>query len=393
MSVRSTLNASHRDHAARMTRHTRDPRVAHLIETDILGGAERMLVHLAGALGSHGWGNVAFLPGGREGWLTRQLEAAGVTVEHVRFGQPFSPRFARDLAQAFERHEITVAHSHEFAMACYGAWAARRVGIPHLFTMHGGRDYAKRLRRRLALRLAAMLSQRVVAVSDAVAERLASDLWLPRSRITTIVNGIPGEPLTRGTLREELRLAPDARLIVSVGTMFPVKGHRYLVEALARLVARHSTAHVAIAGRSETETEAVRALAAALGVADRMHLLGPRDDVSNVLASADVFALPSLSEGLPLALLEAMFSALPIVASAVGEVPVVLDGGSAGILVPPGDVGALATALERLLADPADARALGQRAARRAAAEYGLERMVTGYTALYQAVQRRSTAG
>jgi glycosyltransferase involved in cell wall biosynthesis len=376
-----------------MIRRMPAPRLAHLIETDIMGGAERMLVHLAKALRAQGWTNVAFLPAGRDGWLTRELEAADVTVEHFNLRRPFSPSFARNLARSLRRHQITVAHSHEFAMAFYGAWAARHAGIPHLFTMHGGRDYAHRLRRRIALRLAAMLSQRVVAVSDAVAARLARDLWLPRSRITTIVNGIPCQPLARGTLGEELGLPSDTRLIVSVGTLFPVKGHRFLVEALGRLVTRHASLHVAIAGRRETETEPLRTLAAELGVADRVHLLGPRADVSNVLASADLFALPSLSEGLPLALLEAMFAARPIVASAVGDVPAVLEGGRAGILVPPGDAGALAAALERLLADPAGAQALGQRAARRAAAEYSLERMVAGYAGLYQAVQPRATVG
>src|SRR4029077_1951647 len=132
MTQPSTLKGPTRGHVAPLIRDVTEPRVAFLIETDILGGAEQMLVHLAGALRARGWVNVAFLLGGREGWLTRALEAADVPVEHLRFGQPFSPRFARDLADAFRRHEITVAHSHEFAMACYGAWAARRIGIPHL---------------------------------------------------------------------------------------------------------------------------------------------------------------------------------------------------------------------------------------------------------------------
>ena len=111
--------------------------------------------------------------------------------------------------------------------------------------------------------------------------------------------------------------------------------------------------------------------------------------MSNVLASADIFALPSLSEGLPLALLEAMFAARPIIASAVGEVPVALEHGQAGVLVPPGDVAALADALDRLLADLAGAQALGECAARRAAATYGLERMVDSYVRLYESVTGR----
>jgi glycosyltransferase involved in cell wall biosynthesis len=106
--------------------------------------------------------------------------------------------------------------------------------------------------------------------------------------------------------------------------------------------------------------------------------------VSNVLAAADVFALPSLSEGLPLALLEAMLAERPIVASNVGEIESVLEGGEAGLLVAPGDVDGLAAALDRLLSDRATAQRLAERAARRARADYTLERMTARYDALYQ---------
>jgi glycosyltransferase involved in cell wall biosynthesis len=358
-----------------------------LIETDVLGGAERMIVLLAGALRARGWSNVAFLPAGHDGWLTRHLDAVGVTVEHYHLPRPFSPAFAHRLAAALRRHRIAVAHSHEFTMGFYGAWAAQRAGVPHVFTMHGGRYYAARLRRRVALRLAASRSDRIVAVSAAVAAQLARDLWLAPSRITTIPNGVAFETPPRATLREELGLPPGALLIVAVGTLFPVKGHRYLVEALAQLGARQPPLHLAIAGREDQAP--LRALTLTLGVADRVHLLGARADVPNVLASADVFALPSLSEGLPLALLEAMFAGLPIVASSVGEVPTALEQGRAGVLVPPGDAAALAAALERVLTDRTEARALGQRAALRAAAEYGLEQMVGKYAALYDAVRLR----
>jgi glycosyltransferase involved in cell wall biosynthesis len=112
-------------------------------------------------------------------------------------------------------------------------------------------------------------------------------------------------------------------------------------------------------------------------------LLGLRSDIGNLLAGADLFVLPSLSEGLPLALLEAMLATRPIVATTVGEVPTVLNGGRAGVLVPPGDAAALAGAVADLLCDPARARRLGAAAALRAADEYTLDRMTERYVALY----------
>jgi glycosyltransferase involved in cell wall biosynthesis len=114
-----------------------------------------------------------------------------------------------------------------------------------------------------------------------------------------------------------------------------------------------------------------------------MHLLGLRDDVADLLASADAFVLPSRSEGLPLALLEAMFAGLPIVATRVGEVPAALADGDAGLLVEPGHPGELAGAIDRLLRDAELARRLGGRARVRALAEFDVTRMAARYESLY----------
>ena len=171
-----------------------------------------------------------------------------------------------------------------------------------------------------------------------------------------------------------------------------MKGHRHLIEALSLLAGRHPRVHVAIAGRGELR-DALLARARDLGVAGRVHLIGLRSDVPAVLAAADVFVLPSLSEGLPLALLEAMFAGRPIVASAVGEVSAALAQGAAGMLVPAGDPQALAAALDGLLSEPRRARELGHAAARRAAAEYEISRMVRRYVDLYEeALGRRAAA-
>jgi glycosyltransferase involved in cell wall biosynthesis len=148
------------------------------------------------------------------------------------------------------------------------------------------------------------------------------------------------------------------------------------------LAARCPHLHVAIAGRGALE-ERLRVRAAELGVGHRLHLLGLRSDIGNVLAGADVFVLPSLSEGVPLALLEAMLAERPIVATTAGDVPTVLDGGRAGVLVPPGDAAALANALGALLDDPAEARRLSEAAVRRARLEYSLQQMTERYAELY----------
>lgn len=364
-------------------------RVAHLIETDGPGGAERIVADLASTLQAAGWSNVVFVPKDGEGWLAAQLEGSGVSIEHFVIERPLSLSCLRQLTDAFRRHRIDVAHSHEFSMAVYGAAAARRAGIPHVITMHGGRYYAGRLQRRLALRMALSLSGRTVAVSQELAGALSRDLHVPRSRIRVIMNGVRAVVGQPSRLREELRLAADDRLLLSVGNLYPVKGHEHIIDALAHLGRRHSNVHLAISGRGDL-AQSLAERAAARGIAERVHLLGLRSDVQAILREADLFVLPSLNEGLPLALLEAMFAERPIIASAVGEVRKVLDGGAAGVLVAPGDSSALASAIDALLGDVTRAAALASAGRRRAEACYSLRRMAHHYARTYRALVRRA---
>jgi glycosyltransferase involved in cell wall biosynthesis len=364
-------------------------RIAQLIESDGPGGAEQVVVDLAIGLQETGAHSVVFLPRHGEGWLAGQLAGSGVAVEHFELKGPISPACARSLACAFERHRIDVAHSHEFSMAVYGAGASWLAGVHHLVTLHGSRYYAGRLQRRAALRAAIALSDSIVAVSRSLASDLSRDLLVRRSRVQVIANGVRAVGGDGSAVRQQLGLGPDDRLVVAVGNLYPVKGHGYLIEAVAQLADRHPRLHLAIAGRGQLAAE-LSAQARQRGVADRVHLLGLRADVGAVLAAADVFALPSLSEGLPLALLEAMFAARPIVASDVGEVAVALGHGEAGLLVPPGDAAALGAAVDCLLTNPAQASRLVAGAQHRAASEYQRCHMVRRYRSLYERAVSRS---
>jgi glycosyltransferase involved in cell wall biosynthesis len=357
--------------------------IAHLIECDGPGGAERIVAALAASLQAAGSHNVVFLPANGEGWLARELEGSGVAIEYFTVDRPLSPSCARTIVRAFRTHRIDVAHSHEFSMAVYGAWASWRAGIPHVITMHGGRYYNDRWQRRLAMRAAIAMSDQVVAVSEPLAQAIANDLAVQRSDLMVVSNGVRHAEPGVITLRNELHLAPENRLMVAVGNLYPVKGHVHAIDALALLKSRHPSVHLAISGRGDLES-ALLERAREHGLEHRVHLLGLRADVPAVLAAADLFVLPSLSEGLPLALLEAMFAGCPIVATDVGQVRVALANGTAGILVEPGDAAALAAALDRLLSDPAEARRLGGIAALHAAGEYELSRMVQRYAGLYE---------
>jgi len=358
-------------------------RIAHLTECDGPGGAEHVVADLVTNLQAAGAYNVVFLPANGEGWLARRLEQSGIAVEYFRVEHAVSPACVRSLLSAFRRHRIAVAHSHEFTMAVYGAVTSRFARIPHVITMHGGRYYAARARNRLAMRAAVAMSARTVAVSSALADRMGRDLCLPRRRIATVLNGVRYERPLRTTLRAELGLAPDDRLLVSVGRLSEEKGHSYLVDAMAQLAARRPAVHLAISGSGPLDG-ALRTQTRDYGLCDRVHLLGLRSDVEAILAAADVFVLPSLREATPLALLEAMFAGCPIVASDVGDVAIALAHGKCGVLVTPGNAGVLADAIESLLCDSSRAGELGRQASRRAAEAYDVSSMIERYVEIYQ---------
>jgi len=148
--------------------------------------------------------------------------------------------------------------------------------------------------------------------------------------------------------------------MVAVGNLYPVKGHRFLIKALAELP-RDGHWKLAIAGRGQEEQD-LRAMISGFGLSGRVQLLGLRQDIANVLAAGDLFVMPSLSEGLPLAVLEAMAAGLPVVASAVGGIPDVTGTGRGGITVPAGSVEPLQEALEYLVAHREERIALGKEA-------------------------------
>lgn len=364
--------------------------IAQLIECDGPGGAERVVAHLATELAAQGHRVVVVVPEHGEGWLAGQLAGVNVTIEPFRLGRPVSPSALVRLARLLRRHRVAVAHSHEFTMGVYGAFAAALAGARHVTTMHGGAYYAERRRRRLALRAGVALSGALVAVSRPLARLLATDLRVPESRVAVIPNGVSWNPPPVLTLREELALGPADRLLVAVGNLYAVKGHRHLLDAVRLLGSTDPTVHLAIAGRGPEEP-ALKDQARRLELGDRLHLLGLRADVANLLCSADLFIHPSLSEGLPLALLEAMWAECPIVATNVGEVPRVLSD-DAGLVVEAGDPHALAQAIHRLLRDRDLAARMGGIAGERARSEYGVEHMVRRYAAIYQELLR-SPAG
>lgn len=363
-------------------------RIALMLETDGPGGAETVLLQLAEELRRRGHDVMPVGPASGCGWLGGEFAARGFAPRTYVLRRPLDWGCVTSLTALMHSHRTQVVHSHEFTMAVYGAVAARRVGARHVITMHGGRYYAEAWRRRAALRWAMAHSAATTAVSGATAADLRRTLGVSDEAVRVVPNGIEMRRGRREALRLELGLRGDELLIVAIGNLYPVKGHAILLRALAELEEQGGAPawRLAIAGRGEEEPR-LRDMAADAGIASRVHLLGFRGDAPDILAAGDLFVMPSLSEGLPLALVEAMATGLPIIASDVGGIPEVVARDTEAVLVPAASPPALAAAMRVLLGD-ADRRAvLGAAAQRRAYRDFSVATMATAYEALYRATR------
>ena len=238
--------------------------------------------------------------------------------------------------------------------------------------------------RRLADRhLVARFSDAVIAVSEADRARMVADVGMPADRVVLIHNGI-AEPEggNENAVRRELELAPGAPVLLQTATLRPQKAVEVMIGAMAPLRRVHPDVRLLVAGQGDVDR--LQGLAAAEGVADAVSLLGPRRDVTDLLAAANVGVLSSDFEGMPLAVLEYMAAGLPVVATGVGGLPEIVREGETGFLVAPRDPAALAERIGRLLADPALAREMGERGRRRQQEQFSSEAMVAAVTGLYE---------
>lgn len=360
-------------------------RIAQMIETDGPGGAEVVVIELARELRRRGHTVIAVGPAEGPGWLSGKLAELGFERHTYHLSHPVDPMCLRRMTRMLGSLRLDVIHSHEFDMAFYGSLAARWLGVRHVITMHGSDQVMQVIRRRAALQLASHLSDATVAVSEHSREYMEQRLPTLRGRIQVVHNGVTDRPGKREETRRGLELADDEVLVLSVGNLRPRKGHAVLVRAMGELARDPMLPpwRLMIAGQGQQRDRLIR-LARELGIADRVQLLGQREDIPDLQAAADIYAMPSNWEGLPMAILEAMFGSCPIVASDVGGISEAVTPGEDGYLVASGDHRGLAAALRPLIEDPDLRDRMGRRARERAIAEFHVSTMADRYERLYR---------
>jgi glycosyltransferase involved in cell wall biosynthesis len=333
------------------------------------------------------------------GTLGEELRREGCVVELIGRQPGFDIACARKLAKFFRRESVSVVHAHQYAPLFYSSLArlpSRR--IPILFTEHG-RDYPdyRRWKRVWANRFLTSGKDRFVAVGQYVRNALIKFEALPADRIDVIYNGrdlrvySPVRSL-RDEVRDELGLSHDAIVIIQVARLNRLKDYPTALRVMGRLKSESPKTVLVIVGEGE-ERQHVQSLVKELDLTASVRLLGERNDVSRLLQAADLFLLTSVSEGIPLTLIEAMAAALPCVATRVGGVPEIVSDGETGFLANPGDEHELARHILRLGADPQLRECAGRAAMARVLSRFDELPMLESYRQLYrEMVSDRSRA-
>jgi glycosyltransferase involved in cell wall biosynthesis len=347
------------------------------------GGTERLVLDLVQRLGDRSRQSVCCLDAA--GLWGEQLRASGTPVSLLNRKPGFHPSLARGILVAAQQSRAAILHCHQYTPFVYGALARiARPGLRLVFTEHGRlSDAPPSSKRRLVNPLLSRVATRIASVSHDLKRHMVAE-GLPDARIEVIHNGIEVGPLER-TSREAIRRelgVPDDRIVIgSIARLDPVKHLQALVEAVGLLKGRGRQVSAVIVGDGP-ERAALERQTREQGLEAGVHFVGHRDDARRYLQAMDIYVNSSISEGISLTILEAMAAGLPVVATAVGGTPEIVDD-AVGRLVPSRDSSTLADAIAHLAARPALCVALGDAARKRVIDRFTIEAMVDHYFELY----------
>ena len=370
--------------------------LAELAGSSAYGGGERYLELLCDRLDRARYRALLICP--EPGPFVGRMKERGVETHLVHLAPLFNPLALWRLTRLLARERVTILQTHGARANFYGRIAGRLAGVPVIVsTVHNSlKDYEvtplKRWLYTFLLRLTLPLVHRIICVSDATRWDLIDECSAASAKTQTVYNGVdpsafPSQP-NRQKFRQELGMT-QGPVLVTIGRLTEQKGHRYLLRAFPDLLNTWPQLCCVFVGEGELQ-DALHRMAIDLGVERACRFVGGREDIVDILAAADLFVLPSLSEGFPFVVLEALAMGLPVVASRVNGVPELIEDHKTGLLVSPRDPQSLAKAIRKVLSDPTVASRMGAEGRAVVQERFTVDRMVANTTAIFDAAMQNA---
>jgi glycosyltransferase involved in cell wall biosynthesis len=350
-----------------------------LINTFDIGGAERVYAQLARGLAHRGFRVVAACLQRRSGRLAQELACSGIEVLDLRARSRVDALVIARLARALTRERVSVLYTFLIHSHVIGRIAARAARTPVVLSSQQTMGWEGKWNERLN-RLTARWCSRVIGVSRNVSEYLVEDVGIPRGKVTTIYNCVDVSRFAETLSPPHSDAGP---VIGMVARLDPAKDYDSLLRAFTVIAGRYPTARLLLAGDGP-ERARLGALVDELGLSGAVEFLGHVSDVRTVHNRIHVYVQSSHTEGMPVAVLEALASGLPVVASRVGGNEEAIIDGIGGLLVPPADPSAMAAAIQRLIENPDEARAIGDAGRRHVRETFSVDAVVEATTRLIQ---------
>ncbi|HKO31864.1 MAG TPA: glycosyltransferase family 4 protein [Nitrospiraceae bacterium] len=365
--------------------------LAELAGSASYGGGERYLELLFDHLDHARYRGLLICP--EPGPFVRRMQERGVETQLVHLAPLFNPFALWRLTRLLVRERVTILQTHGARANFYGRIAGRLARVPVIIsTVHNSlKDYEVRSFRRgiytFMLRLTLPFVHRIICVSDANRWDLIDECPAAKAKTHTVYNGVDlsafSSQFDRQDVRQEIGVL-EGPVLVTIARLTEQKGHRYLIQALPCLLETWPQLCCLFVGEGELR-DALHRMAIDLGVERTCRFVGVRQDIADILTAADVCVLPSLSEGFPFVLLEALAIGCPVVASRVNGVPELIEDHKTGLLVPSRDSQALARAIREVLSNPTAASKMGAKGQAMVRERFTVDHMVANTTAIFDA--------
>jgi len=339
----------------------------HIYQNSKIGGVQQQFLSLLKAYDRDVF-NPIFCCLGPEEEISKEIERIDietVALNRARYHR-FSPGIVRDLYRLMKQKNIHIVRTHRYRANLYGRLAALLSGVPvKIISLHDNYRKDLRLERRIVNKILLKATDKIVAVSESIRKDIIKYDGIDSSKILVIPNGIDTERFNPegnfADIRKGFSIKESDIVLGFVGRVVPAKGLEYLIDALPFLKKEFKNIKLLITGEGST-MERLKKKAKENNVHDSIIFTGKRRDIPDILSCTDIFVMPSVAEGLPNALLEAMAMGKPIVATEVGGIPEVIKNRHSGFLVPPRNPEALATAIKDLISNEQLAAKMGQAA-------------------------------